>query len=157
MATKERIYIDREFVDIADRLVRRAIPGSHSDQGVFRDTRELAVFAAGLGFRKDRKRDVEKNGREIKLEAVERIEFGGSDVVNALSVAATRDVAILAPEKELERAELFERYMNGGLEYISGMAGAEVTAMEVLINIITIEHAPKQAQEQMLDLLGQRL
>lgn len=157
MATKDRIYIDKELVSVADKLVKRLIPGSHSIEGVFRDTRELVGFAAGLGFRKDRMREPLTQGREVKLEAVERIELGGNEIVNAVAVAKYGSVAILAPEKATERAAIFEQYVNGGLAYIAGMMESEPSPMAVIAHIIKLEHAPNEAQKEVLDLLGQRL
>lgn len=157
MATKDRIYIDKELLPIADRLVKRSIPGSESVQGVFRDTRELAVFAAGLGYRRKRTRAVGVQGREVKLSAVERIELGGADIVNALAVAVRRNVRVLSPESEQARAELFEEYVNGGLEYIAGIASEEQTDLDIIAHLVKLEHAPGEAQEEVLDLLSERL
>ncbi len=126
-------------------------------QGCVRDTRELAVFAAGLGYRKKRTRAVTSQGREIKLSAVERIELGGSDIVNSLAVAAKGTVRILAPESALERAEIFEQYVNGGLDYIAGIAGEEEADLDIVAHLVKSEHAPVEAQEEVLDLLSQRL
>jgi dnd system-associated protein 4 len=157
MATKDRIYIDKELVQLADQLVKRQIQGSDSVQGVFRDTRELAVFAAGLGYRKKRTRTVTEQGREVKLAAVERIEVGGSDLVSALSVAVRGNVAVLTPDRALERAEIFEQYVNGGLDYIAGIAGEEGSDLAIVAHIVKSEHAPREAREEVLDLLSQRL
>ncbi len=157
MASKDRIYIDKDLVPIADRLVKRSIPGSESVQGVFRDTRELAVFAAGLGYRKKRTRAVAAHGREIKLSAVERIDLGGADIVNALAVAVRGTVHILAPDSAQDRAEIFEQYVNGGLDYIAGIAGEEEADLDIVAHLVKSEHAPGEAQDEMLDLLSQRL
>jgi len=157
MATKDRIYIDKELVPLADRLVKRSIPGSESVQGVFRDTRELAVFAAGLGYRKKRRRSVTEQGREIKLSVIDRIELGGPVVVDAVAVAAACSVTILSPENAVERAEFFEGYVNGGLDYIAGIAGDEAGDLDIVAQLVKSEHAPKEAQEEVLDLLSKRL
>jgi len=125
MATKDRIYIDKELEPVADRLVQRRIPGSESAEGVFRDTRELVAFAAGLGYRKDLSREVAANGREIKIAALEAIEKGGSQLLNVIAIARAGDVDILSPDKAVERATILERYVNGGLAYISGISGDE--------------------------------
>ena len=157
MATKDRIYLDKSLVSIADRLVKRLIPGSESVQGVFRDTRELAVFAAGLGYRKQHTRAVSEQGREIKLAVIDRIELGGADIVNALAVAVRGTVGILAPELAQERSEIFEQHVNGGLDYIAGIAGPDEADIAIVAHLVKSEHAPEEAQEEVLDLLGQRL
>ena len=157
MATKDRVYIDQDFVALADRLVKRQIPGSQSVQGVFRDTRELMVFAASLGFRRKRFQVISKNGREVKLSAIERIDIGGVDFLGAIAVAHTSGVAILAPDLSAERAEILEGYANGGLAYIAGIADENQPALEVLAALVKSEHAPDQSQADVLDLFSQRL
>ena len=155
MATKDRIYIDEELVPLADRLVQRRIPGSESAEGVFRDTRELVAFAAGIGYRKDQRREVATNGREIKITALEAIEKGGFQLLNAIAIAEAGDVDILSPDKAIERATILERYINGGLEYISGISGDE-TALETIVEIIKSEHAPQDNIDELLGDLSRR-
>lgn len=155
MATRDRIYIDEEFVPLADRLVQRKIPGSDSAEGIFRDTRELVAFVAGLGYRKERKRELTSQGREIKLSALEAIDLGGAHLINAIAVADTDGVGILAPDKAVTRATILEQYVNGGLEYISGISGDE-TALETLIDIIKSEHAPEDKISEVIGDLSRR-
>ena len=157
MATNDRIYIDEEFVPLADLLVRRQIPGSERISGVFRDTRELAVFAAGLGYRKKRTRSLGNNGREIKLSAIHRIRLGGVDIVAATAVAVEGNVAILHPDRAGRRAEIFESYMNGGLGYLAGMVDDRHTALEMIASIVKSEHAPEESTEAAIDLISKRL
>ena len=155
MATKDRIYIDKELEPLADRLVQRRIPGSESAEGVFRDTRELVAFAAGLGYRKDLSREVATNGREIKIAALEAIEKGGSQLLNVIAIAKAGDVDILSPDKAVERATILEKYVNGGLEYISGISGDE-TALETIVEIIKSEHAPQDNIDELIGDLSRR-
>ena len=96
-------------------------------------------------------------GREVKLSAVERIELGGADIVNALAVAVRGTVSILAPDSAQDRAEIFEQYVNGGLDYIAGIAGEEEADLDIVAHLVKSEHAPGEAQEEVLDLLSQRL
>ncbi|CAB5161236.1 hypothetical protein D3OALGA1CA_5064 [Olavius algarvensis associated proteobacterium Delta 3] len=150
MATKDRIYIEKEFVPVADRLVLRRIPGSDTAEGVFRDTRELVAFAAGLGYRKKKQHELKVNGREIKLTALENIEKGGAQLLNAIAIAEGGGVDILLPERVDERAIILEKYVNGGLEYISGITEEE-TALETIVEIIKSEHAP---DSKVKDVIG---
>jgi dnd system-associated protein 4 len=155
MATKDRIYIDEELVPVADRLVLRRIPGTESSEGVFRDTRELVAFASGLGYRKEQSLPVNVSGREIKLSALEAIERGGSQLLNSIAVAKAGDVDILSPERAVERATILEGFVNGGLEYISGISGDE-TALETIVSIIKSEHAPQDNIDEVIDDLSKR-
>jgi dnd system-associated protein 4 len=157
MATNDRIYIDEKFVSLADLLVRRQIPGAESFEGVFRDTKELVVFAAGLGYRKKRTYEVQKNGREIKLSAISGIRLGGADIVNAMAVAVDESVSILHPDKEKQRAEIFESYVNGGLGYLAGMIDRDKTAIEIIAAIVKSEHDPHASTDDAIDLISQRL
>ena len=155
MATKDRIYIDKEFVPVADRLVQRRIPGSDTAEGVFRDTRELVSFAAGLGYRKEKRYDLKANGREIKLSVLDAIEKGGAQLLNAIAIAEEGDIAILLPERIGERATILEKYVNGGLEYISGFAEEE-TALETIVEIIKSEHDPESKVDDVIGSLKLR-
>ena len=155
MATKDRIYIDEDLVPVADRLVQRRIPGAESAEGVFRDTRELVAFAAGLGYKKNQPREVVTNGREIKITALEAIEKGGPQLLKAIVIAKTGDVDILSPDKDVERASILEQYVNGGLEYMSGISGDE-TALETIVEIIKTEHAPQDKIDELIGDLSRR-
>ena len=157
MATSDRIYIDEEFKNMADRLVKRQIPGTESLQGIFRDTRELAVFAAGLGFRKQHFREVTKNGREIKLSALQRIDLGGREIVEAVGVAHTDSVAILHPARQQELAQIFEGYLNGGLQYIAGMTNDDHSDLQIVAALIKSEYSPQETRDEVIDLLAHRL
>lgn len=155
MATRDRIYIEKELVPVADRLVLRRIPGSDTAEGVFRDTRELVAFAAGLGYRKKKRYDIKINGREIKLTAIENIEKGGAQLLNAIAIAEDGGVDILLPERANERATILEAYTNGGLEYIAGFADEE-TALETIVEIIKSEHTPDSKVEDVIGSLKLR-
>lgn len=155
MATKDRIYIDKDLVHVADRLVQRRITGSETAEGVFRDTRELVAFAAGLGYKKKKFPDLKAIGREIKLTALEGIDKGGAQLLNAIALAETGDVDILIPERADKRAAILEKYVNGGLEYISGFTGEE-TALETIIEIIKSEHAPDSKVDDVIGSLKLR-
>lgn len=152
MATKDRIYIDQEFVPIADRLVQRRIPGSETAEGVFRDTRELVAFAAGLGYKKKKHHELKVNGREVKLTALEAIDKGGAQLLNAIAIAEEDGVDILLPDRSVERAAILEKYVNGGLEYISGFSGEE-TALETVIKVIKSELAPESTVDDVIGSL----
>ena len=155
MATKDRIYIDQEFVPVADRLVQRRIPGSDTAEGVFRDTRELVAFAAGLGYKKEKRYDLKSQGREVKLTALYAIDKGGSQLLNAIAIADEGGVDILLPDRAAERAAILEKYANGGLEYISGFSGDE-TALETVVKMIKSEHAPESTVDDVIGSLKLR-
>lgn len=156
MATKDRIYLDKEFDDLADKLVCRKIPGSESVQGVFENTRELAVFAAGLGYRHKREKPVKSQGREIKLAVMGGIQLGGAEIVDAIALAKSGEIAILLPDQAVQKAKIFEDYVNGGMEYIAGMAGEEAP-LETVIDIVKSEYSIEEKRSEVLDLLSHKL
>lgn len=157
MASAERIYIDKALVPLADRLVKRQIPGSTDIGGVFSATRELAVFAAGLGHKKGHRKPVVEAGREIKLEAISRLSGGGSDMVDSLAVAASGSVQILAVDRAQERATIFEEFMNGGLEHIHGFAAEDESDLQVVIKLVRSEVRRSDFDAETVDLLGARV
>lgn len=157
MATQDRIYIDEEFLPIADQLVKRQIPGTERVEGVFADTKELAVFAAGLGYRKSKTSELKKNGREIKLSAIGKIGRGGEEIVLSLALAVDRTIDVLHPREKQRRAEIFERHMNGGLQYLAGLIDPDRPALDVVALVIKGEHRPSASTDDAIDLIGQRL
>ena len=157
MATNDRIYIDEKFLPLADQLVKRQIPGTERVEGVFTDTKELVVFAAGLGYRNKRTHELQKNGREIKLSAISRIKLGGSDIVDSMAVAVDGSVTILHPDNEKQRAEIFESYVNGGLSYLEGMVDEDKTALQVIATVVKREHDPEASKDEAINLLSQRV
>ncbi|MEK9505545.1 hypothetical protein [Gaopeijia maritima] len=157
MATAERVYIDKALVDVADRLVKRQIAGSTEVGGVFAATRELAAFAAGLGYRKGHRKAVGEPGREIKLEALARLGGGGTDLVEVLAVAVARSVQILEDDKAQERATIFEEFMNGGLEHIQGFVNEDEGDVQAVIRLVRSEMRRYETDAEAVDLLGARL
>ncbi len=157
MATSNRIYIDEPLMYLSEKLVKRAIPGSETNEGIFHDTRELVAFAVCLGYKMGKRRSVEKRGREIKLEAIANIDFGGSHLANALAVAAEEDVAILDPNKKEERAKILEDFLNGGLEYMEGFFDEDATAFDLISSLIKDEFDPSEAQDTVINLIGKRI
>ena len=157
MATNDRIYIDEKFLPLADHLVKRQIPGTEREEGVFTDTKELVVFAAGIGYRNKRTHDVQKKGREIKLSAISRIKLGGADIVDAMAVAVDGSISVLHPDQEKRRAEIFESYVNGGLSYLAGMVDEGKSALQVIATVVKSEHDPEASTDDAIDLISERL
>jgi dnd system-associated protein 4 len=87
------------------------------DAGVFSTKQKGMMFAAALGYRLRGKdvRDVQlgKSGEGIRLEYFERPRDDG--FIDALAVAATNELYVLADERQEERIELFEKYAAVGL------------------------------------------
>lgn len=156
MATAERIYIDNEFLPTAEVTVQRHIPGAGSAQGLFRDTKELAVFAAGLGYQLGKKREVQKNGREIKLSAISNVEFGGREVLDAIALADTKDLSILGEDQAQRRATILEHYMNGGLEYLQALDWEDSTPLEFIVNVIRMRHGSDHGLSEVMNLASKR-
>jgi hypothetical protein len=77
-------------------------------------------------------------------------------LLNAIAVAKAGDVAVLSPERAVERATILEGYVNGGLEYISGISGDDETALETIVSIIKSEHAPQENIDEVIDDLSKR-
>ena len=73
----------------------------------------------------------------------------------SIAIAKDGNVDILDPERGVERAEILERYLNGGLEYISGISGDE-TALETVMEIIKSEHAPRDKINEVIGDLSRR-
>lgn len=123
-----------------DIRVRR--PEEHSklltilkDENIFSSFKNILVFAASLGYKKQIRLPFEKSGERIML----RIFDENIDIpfIHCLALAETKDTNILKREHFSDAVLIFEEYANGGLsiisEYIKDGTNA-LQSIELLIN-----------------------
>lgn len=105
--------------DLCDQLAKT--PHPQTGNSIFPTYRELACFAALLGFEQNRQCKLE-GATEIFVDG--RI-FAGSDqaldIAYLLALAATREQDILQDDEEQEErlSVIFEEYLAGGLDILS--------------------------------------
>lgn len=102
--------------DMVQKLAMQKLPGSN--RTLFPTIRELLCFAALLGYSEERRLplDKEKGVEDISYQQFERGD--AEDLIYLIALAETRDPEILKDGEESRCAEIFEEYVNGGLQII---------------------------------------
>lgn len=102
--------------DMVQKLAMQKLPGSN--RTLFPTIRELLCFAALLGYSEERRLplDKEKGVEDISYQQFERGD--AEDLIYLIALAETRDPEILKDGEESRCTEIFEEYVNGGLQII---------------------------------------
>jgi dnd system-associated protein 4 len=148
----------------ADVRVRR--PAEHEELigrlttkegGPFANYWQVLVFAAALGWSRDRREPFDKVGGD----AIRYGLFAGSATVSALIdalgvLAHRHDPEIMADDRLPERIRVFEEYANGGLSIIQGELNAvsHQRPMDVILNLC--RRGMTRSQSLVEELLGSR-
>lgn len=96
-----------------DRLTEQE-PGK--SYPVFTTKQKLLMFAAGLGWKAKKRTEIDKRGTAIRFDIFEKAL--DDSFVNALAIAEKKNLEILAPENDEERAKIFEEYAHTGIKII---------------------------------------
>lgn len=116
IARAPNINRSKVYESVVQQLAGQPLVGH--DRRLFPTIRELLCFAALLGY---------SEGRRIPLDRSEGVEdisyqqFERGDAENLIfliAVAETKDVNVLREDNEIQCAEIFEEYANGGLAII---------------------------------------
>ncbi|MFB4285071.1 DNA phosphorothioation-associated protein 4 [Nonomuraea sp. MTCD27] len=95
-----------------------------TEQGPFQEYRDVLVFAAALGWHKDRNAPLGVRGEPIRWEVATN-RRGTELLVNMIAAVESGDPEILATDRFDERLDIFERYANGGLEVLRRILAAD--------------------------------
>jgi dnd system-associated protein 4 len=103
---KDRIRPPKELEFVLDRL---------KEDGIIQTKQKGMMLAAAVGYGSGGKGglEIEAPGEGIRMEYFERPV--DDSYVDALAVAATGDLKVLAPDRIEERIDIFERYAHAGL------------------------------------------
>jgi dnd system-associated protein 4 len=105
----ERVRRPEQYKDMMDELVK--------ENGVFRTLKDLMVFSATLGFKRDKRVEFTKSAEAIPLQY-----FNGQfdrAVINSIGVAASgHEPSIMGDTRSDERVRIFEEFACGGLEIL---------------------------------------
>jgi dnd system-associated protein 4 len=106
----------RAHEDMVQRLAMQKLPGT--DRTLFPTIRELLCFAALLGYSENRRLplDRDKGFEDVSYQQFERGE--AEDLIYLIALADSKDPEILKDGQEGRCAEIFEEYVNGGLQII---------------------------------------
>lgn len=125
----------RRPADKADLIFRLA----EKPDSVFPTMRDLFVFAAALGKVEDRRRPLTRASKDpIRLDLF-RSDGGHDLLIQSLAILAhPGDAEILREDRVEERVEVFEEYVNGGLELLQEHlnAGKLMNDDEVIMAVV---------------------
>lgn len=123
-------------------------------EAIFPSMRDLFVFAAALAKSEGRKVPVSSSaGDPIRLELFQR--DGIHDLfINVLAVLEhPDDPEILSEDRVADRVEIFEEYVNGGLEIIQAHLNTHRLVREDdAINMLVNQHIDKRSGDRGMDL-----
>lgn len=132
----------REMSDLLGELT----DGGHP----FPTMRDALVFAASLGWARDKRVPFENSAEPIRWGTMTN-RLGTEDLVNMLATAATEDPEVLAAGRESERLEIFEEYANGGLQVIQQIM-REQPARQLASLLVELARAGLQTASEGTDL-----
>ena len=133
----ERVRRPEQFKEMMDQLVK--------ETGVFRTLKDLMIFSATLGYKRDKRVEITKSAEAIPLQY-----FSGQfdqAVMNSIGVAASDfDPSIMGDARSDERVRIFEEYACGGLEILkSEFLDGKITNWEdALLGLIMQEESDEQ-------------
>ena len=125
-----RIAPPKDLEAQLDRLVAEGPEGF----SLFETKHKALLFAAALGRRRGRSKELDRKGVALRYDVFQRALDDG--FVDALAIAVTGDLKVLAAERSDERVRIFEEYANVGLaEMVERCLDAPGDAMEELLAI----------------------
>jgi dnd system-associated protein 4 len=99
--------------ELEAQLDRFTTPDVHGGPPLFETKQKALMFAASLGRRRGERKELDRKGVAIRYDIFERTLDDG--FIDALAIATTGDLKVLAPERADERIEIFEEYAHTGL------------------------------------------
>ncbi len=106
----------RVHEDMVQKLAVQKL--NDAQRAIFPTIRELLCFAAILGFSENRRIPLDKD-KGVEDISYQQFERGDSeDLIYLIALAESKDANILRDGNENSCAEIFEEYVNGGLQVI---------------------------------------
>lgn len=115
------------------------------EKEVFETYKDALVFAACLGFNRNKRVPFEKTSEPINIQ-IFRDSFDEM-VMNVLAVAETDQPFAIAKDQEAEKIRIFEEYACGGLEIMQNEIGHGSFDESLLIMILEEEGSEKILSE----------
>ncbi|MDH6059999.1 DNA phosphorothioation-associated protein 4 [Chrysosporum bergii ANA360D] len=152
MAETGRIRVAKDKAQLVKDLT-----SSGGGTGPFQTFADVVVFAAALGAKHKKRVPLgEISKREPSPIRLEYFASVGNDVViKLLAVMETQDIKILTPyeeEYEKQRNQIFEEYINGGLEILQHELHGAVDYSERILLFLSYERTSTEEQEEEFDL-----
>ena len=131
-----RVYVSEDKAELVRNL--RASEGS---TGPFRTYADVVTFAVILGFKHARRAPLESYSRK-EPDPVLQEQFRNAFVIGLGAIADTQDPKILRDdddESDRRRVEIFQEYVNGGLEILTTELSGAVDYAEQILLMLKLE------------------
>ncbi|MEV5260890.1 DNA phosphorothioation-associated protein 4 [Streptomyces anulatus] len=107
------------------------------NDGVFDNKAEVMLFAAALGWARQRREPFEKFVDPIRFNVFQKIHTGEAFIEALAVLNCPGDAQVLSDERVFERINIFEEYANGGLSVLHGEMNASRSQMrDVLVGLV---------------------
>ena len=138
---QRRIYPPKEYTKLLDRLVE--------EPPMFETKQKALMFAAALGVHRHERQPISTRGEGIRADIFQ----GALDdtFIDALAVAVTGDLCVLAPDRRLERITIFEESASAGLREIQKLVDRPGDDLEELLRLTQDARSPSKEDLPGLD------
>ena len=92
-----------------------------SDNSPFQTMRDVMCFAAALGFDRDTATDLAESSGDIVDARIFQRSPEAMDMLAMVGIGASENLDLMHPTREDELVQLFERYAETGLRFLSDM------------------------------------
>lgn len=121
-AVERSIYWPSEFSDIVNILTGKLADGTPiQGASLYQFNTGAIVFAASVGLKNDRQREIGSERKEISTSTFNSHELDTYIFLVALLSKKDFDASLLRSENEETVVRIFERYAAGGLEILRGV------------------------------------
>jgi dnd system-associated protein 4 len=139
-----RVYVSEDKAEFVRNL--RATQGN---TGPFRTYADVVSFAAVVGFNGSRKVSLESYSRK-EPDPVPQEQFRNANIIGLVALADSQDPAILRDDDECDRrrVEIFQEYVNGGLEILAAELSGTVDYAEQLLLMLKVQKDAGQSDRE---------
>ncbi|MFQ4134714.1 DNA phosphorothioation-associated protein 4 [Nodosilinea sp. PGN35] len=133
------------FSEDKAELVRN-LRSSDGAIGPFRTYAEIVTFAAALGFHNSRRVPLGNYSRKDP-DAVLQEQIRGVELIKLIALAHTQDPEILCDDEvhDYIRVEIFEQYVNGGLEILASELSGSVDYSDQVLLMLKLKKQTQQS------------
>lgn len=126
----------------------KALRAADDSTGPFQTYADVLTFAAALGFKRKRRSPLGKFSRKDP-DAVLQEQFKNGSIIHLIAIIETQDPKILTntDECDLARVQIFQEYVNGGLEILQSELNGVVDYSEQILLMLNLAKEQPEAKE----------
>ncbi|MEO1095389.1 MAG: DNA phosphorothioation-associated protein 4 [Cyanobacteria bacterium J06638_28] len=139
-----RIHVAEDKAELV-----RSLRASEVNTGPFRTYADVVSFAAIVGFHHSRRASFDSHSRK-EPDPVPQEQFRNANIIGLVALADSQDPAILRDDDESDRrrVEIFQEYVNGGLEILAAELSGTVDYAEQLLLMLKVQKEMGQSDQE---------